>query len=55
MSISKVIGFTLLFIAWVWLVWSMLSLDGINLKNILLSAMTFIIIFVPLYKKYIRK
>lgn len=52
MSISKIIGLVILFLVWLWLVWSLLSLGGVNLKNLLISAMAGIIIFVPLYKKY---
>ena len=52
MNTSKIIGIVILFLVWVWLVWSLLSLGGVNLKNILISVMAGIIIFVPLYKKY---
>lgn len=55
MSTSKVIGIVILVIIWIWLVWLLLSAGGINLKNILIAAMTGIIIFVPLYKKYFGK
>ncbi len=54
MDTSKIIGFVVLFLVWIWLVWAMLSHGGINLKNLLIAAMTAIIIFLPLYKKYIR-
>ena len=55
MGISKVIGIVILVIIWIWLVWMLLSSEGVNLKNLLISAMTGIIIFVPLYKKYFGK
>lgn len=52
MSIAKIIGFIILVIVWLWLVWMLLATGGFNLKNILLAAMSGIIVFVPLYKKY---
>lgn len=55
MGISKFIGIAILALIWVWLVWMLLSAGGINLKNILIAAMTGVIIFVPLYKKYFGK
>lgn len=55
MEVSKIIGIAVLALVWVWLVWLLLSAGGINLKNLLIAAMTGVIIFVPLYKKYIGK
>ena len=55
MSAIKSIGVTLLFLVWAWLSWSILASSGINLKNLLIVAMSAIIIFVPLYKKYFAK
>ncbi len=55
MGKSKLIGMTVLALVWLWLVWMLLQAGGINLKNILVAAMTGIIIFVPLYKKYFGK
>ena len=55
MSAIKYIGVTLLFLVWAWLSWSILASSGINLKNLLIVAMSAIIIFVPLYKKYFAK
>lgn len=55
MSISKIIGFAVLSFVWLWLVWLLLSQGGFYLKNLLIAAMTGIIIFVPLYRKYIKK
>ncbi|MBD5196594.1 MAG: hypothetical protein K2G53_08570 [Muribaculaceae bacterium] len=55
MGIVKTIGFSILAIIWLWLVWMLMSAGGVNLKNILIAAMTGIIIFVPLYKKYFGK
>lgn len=55
MNPAKYIGLTILAIVWLWLSWSILSTSGINIKNLLLVAMSGIIIFVPLYKKYFAK
>ncbi len=55
MKPTRIAGLAILFILWVWLCFGLLtSADGFNLKNILIAAMSGIIIFVPLYKKYIR-
>lgn len=55
MEMSKIIGISVLALIWVWLVWMLLTAGGVNLKNLLIAAMTGIIIFVPLYKKYFGK
>lgn len=55
MSTSRLIGIAVLALVWLWLAWFMLKHAGFNLYNILLVAMTGIIIFVPLYKKYFKK
>lgn len=55
MGILKILGISVLALLWIWLVWMLFSAGGFNLKNILLAAMTGIIIFVPLYKKYFGK
>lgn len=47
-------GVTVLTLVWIWLVWLMFSGNGINLKNILLAAFSGIIIFYPLWKKYLQ-
>lgn len=53
MKPTRIAGLALLAILWVWLSVGLLtSADGFNLKNILIAAMSGIIIFVPLYKKY---
>lgn len=52
MKTGTIIGIILLGIAWLWLAWALIAYGGFNLKNLLLVAMTGIIIFVPLYKKY---
>lgn len=54
MKTSSIIGTVILALVWGWLAWGLLSAGGVNLKNILILAMTGIIIFVPLYKKYFR-
>ncbi|MDE6095373.1 MAG: hypothetical protein K2G52_04215 [Muribaculaceae bacterium] len=51
----KIAGLSILALLWIWLSWTLLALSGVNLKNILLVVATGIIIFVPLWKKYIRK
>ena len=55
MKTSAIIGITILIVVWLWLAWLLLTSGGINLKNILLLAMTAVIIFVPLWKKYFRR
>lgn len=52
MKNSVIIGLSILFIVWIWLAFMLLSKTGVNLKNILILAMSGIIVFVPLFKKY---
>ncbi|MDE6637849.1 MAG: hypothetical protein K2K32_06405 [Muribaculaceae bacterium] len=53
MKPTRIAGLAVLALLWVWLrVGLLTSADGFNLKNILIAAMSGIIIFVPLYKKY---
>ena len=52
MKKSVLIGLSLLFMVWLWLAWLLLRYGGVNLKNLLLLAITAIIIFVPLFRKY---
>ncbi len=54
MKTSVIIGLSLLTVVWLWLAWLLLSSGGVNLKNLLLLAMSAIIIFVPLYRKYFK-
>ena len=55
MKPTRIAGLAVLVLLWVWLSVGLLtSADGFNLKNILIAAMSGIIIFVPLYKKYVR-
>lgn len=51
----KIAGFFVLALVWIWLCWSLLALGGVNLKNLFLVVASGIVIFVPLWKKYIRK
>ena len=55
MKTSVIIGLSLLFTLWLWLAFLLLSKGGVNLRNILLLAMSGVIVFVPLMKKYFRK
>lgn len=55
MKTSAIIGLSLLALIWLWLAWMLLTAGGVNLRNILVLAMSAIIIFVPLYKKFIKK
>ena len=55
MGIGKVIGFALLALLWIWLVITLvISGGGFTFKNIFLIIASGIIIFVPLWKRYIR-
>lgn len=54
MKTSVIIGLSLLLVVWLWLAWMLLTAGGLNLKNLLLLAMSAIIIFVPLFKKYFK-
>lgn len=56
MNTSKTIrlfGIGILALVWLWLAWGFLSAKGITMLNLIILAMTGIIIFLPLYKKYI--
>lgn len=54
MKKSVIIGLSLLLMVWLWLAWLLLSQGGVNLKNLLILAMTAVIIFAPLWKKYFK-
>lgn len=55
MKPARIAGLALLALLWIWMCAGLLtSADGFNLKNILIAAMSGIIIFVPLYKKYFK-
>lgn len=53
MNIVKIVGFLLLALLWLWLSASLLA-SGLTLKNLFLVVASAIIIFVPLWKKYVR-
>lgn len=55
MKTSALIGLSILLIVWMWLAWLLLSTGGVNLRNILILAMSGIIVFVPLWKRYFKK
>lgn len=55
MGFGKAIGFGLLALLWIWLCASLImSGGGITFKNLFLIVASGIIIFVPLWKKYVR-
>lgn len=55
MKPARIAGLALLALLWIWMCAGLLtSADGFNLKNILIAAMSGIIIFVPLYRKYFK-
>ncbi len=51
MKLSAKIGFTILVILWIWLAWGVLS-AGITLYNLLIVAISGIIILVPMWRKW---
>lgn len=53
MNIVKIVGFLLLALLWLWLSAALLA-SGLTFKNIFLVVASAIIIFVPLWKKYVR-
>lgn len=54
MSKVRIGGLLLLAGVWLWLCWELVRLGGgITLKNLLIIAMTGIVIFVPLWKRYV--
>lgn len=56
MNAARIAGFTLLAVVWLWLCQALIrSGGGFSLKNIFLIVTSGIIIFVPMWKKYIRK
>lgn len=56
MNAVKIAGVTLLAILWLWLCRSLVAYGGgFNLKNLFLIVASGIIIFVPLWKKYVRQ
>ena len=51
---GKIVGLILLALLWIWLVFYLFSRGGFDGKNILVALFSGIIIFVPLWKRYIR-
>lgn len=45
------IGLSILFMIWLWLAWILLNNGGINLKNLIILAISATLIFVPLCRK----
>ena len=52
--LGRKIGIAVLAAVWLWLAWYALAALGITLVNLLIIIMSGIIVFVPLWKKYIR-
>lgn len=50
MKTTRIIGFAVLVVLWVWLAWGVLS-AGETLYSLLIVAFSGIIIFVPLWRK----
>ncbi len=55
MKKSTLFGFIVLALVYIWLAWLILSKSSVTLYNILLILMAGMIIFVPLYRKYMVK
>lgn len=55
MKKSTLFGFIVLALVYIWLAWLILSKSSVTLYNILLIVMAGMIIFVPLYRKYMFK
>ena len=55
MNAVKIAGIMLLALVWLWLCWSLIALGGgFTMKNVFLIVASGIIVFVPVWKKYIR-
>lgn len=55
MKTKIIIGLIILALVYLWLCWALIAgAGGFTMKNVLIMAMSGIVIFVPLYKKYIR-
>lgn len=52
---GKYIGFAVLALVWIWLVVFILMRTTVTLLTIIWIAISAIIIFVPLYKRYFKK
>lgn len=51
----KYIGIGILVLVWIWLSYYVLARAGVNLINLFWIAASAIVIFVPLYRRYIKK
>ena len=51
---GRIAGTVVLALIWVWLVYVLLTRSGLTFYNIFVAAATGIIIFVPLWKRYIQ-
>lgn len=51
---GKIFGLIFLAIIWIWLVYILFTRGGLNMKNIFVAAASGIIIFLPLWKRYIQ-
>lgn len=51
---GKIFGLIFLAIIWIWLAYYTFAYGGVTLKNILVIVISGIIIFVPLWKRYIH-
>lgn len=52
MKKSAIFGMALLLVVWVWLVWGVLSSGPVTLLKLIMVAMSWVIVFVPLWRKY---
>lgn len=55
MKSSVILGLIVLALVYGWLVWGIFSSAGFTAYNVLMAVIAGIIIFVPLWKKFIRK
>lgn len=53
MNVWKIIGLVVLVIVWAWLSYMIFVGAGFTLRTLFISAASGIIIFVPLYKRYV--
>ena len=51
----KYIGIGMLAVIWLWLSWYVLAKSGVTLINLFWIFASAVIIFVPLYKRYLKK
>lgn len=55
MTTTRKISIIFLFLLWIWLSRYLLLYGGFNLKNLFIVVASAIIIFVPIWKRYIRQ